>query len=174
MKVCKQMIDFHGSTLISQACRRALQLSESVTVVTGAYHHRIEAEINKHKVNIIYNENWQQGIASSLSMAVKREFNSDRLLVMYCHQPFIPASHYTNLKLRSDQEPKKIIATDVNGQFRIPAIFPHHLFYELTTLKGEESPDQIIDQHLTELASIPCEQAAFSVNSPEDMAKLRT
>ncbi|WP_144394943.1 nucleotidyltransferase family protein [Pleionea sediminis] len=174
LKVCKQMIDYHGNTLIAQACRRALSVSDNVTVVTGAYRHRVEAEVSKFNVNILYTENWKQGIAVSLAYAVKREFNVDRLLIMYCNQPFIPAEHYKALVEASKKEPKKIIASSVDGRLTIPAVIPHHLFYELTTLEKEETADLIIQDREAEVIAIDCPQAEFSVNTPADMAKLRS
>jgi len=171
--VCKQMIQYHDKTLIQNACYKASQLSKSVTVVTGAYHHRVEAEISHLPVDILFNENWESGVASSLSVAVKRQFNSDRILIMYCDQPFIPLDHYRSLIDLSNKEHKAIVATEYDDIFTIPAIFPHHLFYELTTTESDDPAADIINKHRSELRSVSCQKAAFSVDTAADMVSLK-
>lgn len=171
--VCKQMIQYHDRTLIQNACYKATQLSKSVTVVTGAYHHRVEAEISHLPVDILFNEDWSSGIASSLSVAIKRQFNSDRVLVMYCDQPYIPLTHYQSLIELSDKEKQVIVATEYDDIFSIPAIFPHHLFYELTTHESDDPALDVINKHMSELRSISCQKAAFSVDTAADMAALK-
>ncbi len=171
--VSKQMINFHGRTLIQLACDRALKLSSNVTVVTGANHHSIEASFAPLKVSKLYNPHWEKGIASSVGLAIKHEFNSQRVLIMHCDQPLIPEEHYQLLKEQSDNHPEKIIATEFDDRYIAPAIFPHRYFYELTTLKGEEGVDTVIEAHLDIVSSISCEQAAFSVDTPADMTTLQ-
>ncbi|NVJ50834.1 MAG: nucleotidyltransferase family protein [Gammaproteobacteria bacterium] len=171
--VSKQMIRYRDETLIAQSCRRALQLSQTVTVISGANRHSVEAEAHKFKVDVVYNPDWEQGLASSLALAVKHEFNCNRLLLMNCDQPLVPMLHYQSLVQKSNDQQDKIIATETNDRYWLPAVFPHRLFYELTTLKEDETPIQLIESHLTELSSLPCPQAAFSIDSPDDMRRLR-
>ncbi len=170
--VSKQMMKYKEKTLLSLACETALLLSPHVTVITGANHHIIEANVSSLGIDKLYNENWSSGIASSISLAFKHEFNSDRVLLMYCHQPLIPFAHYQTLSAKSVEQHEKIIATEFNNHYDLPAIIPHHLFYEFTTLKDDDSPDLIIRSHLSEVSSVTCEQAAQKIVTREDMALL--
>jgi len=171
--VSKQMIRYRDETLIAQSCRRALQLSSTVTLLSGANRHSVEAEAHKFKVDVLHNPNWEVGIANSIGLAVKHEFNSNRVLLMYCDQPLIPIFHYQALVEQSNQNPDKIVVTESENNYCLPAIFPHRFFYELTTLKDDETAIQLVESHLTEVTSIPCSQAAFSVDEPDDMRRLR-
>lgn len=172
--VSKQMMKFHGRTLVGMACERALKLSDNVTVITGGNHHTVESNIAELKVEKVYNPNWQTGIASSVALACKHEFNSKRMMLMYCHQPFIPFEHYQTLLSQAEKEPDKIIATEYQDHFGAPAIIPHRLFYELSTLKGDESPDVFIERHLSETSSVTCEEAAKMIAERSDMALLQS
>ncbi len=171
--VSKQMMKFHGRTLVTMACERALKLSENVTIITGGNHHTVESELSSLKVDKVYNPNWESGIASSVALACKHEFNSRRMMLMFCHQPLIPFDHYQTLLEQANNEPEKIIATEYNDHFGAPAIIPHRMYYELSTLKGDESPDVFISRHLSETRSVTCEDAAKMITERSDMALLQ-
>ncbi|NVJ60049.1 MAG: nucleotidyltransferase family protein [Gammaproteobacteria bacterium] len=171
--VTKQMINYHGVTLIAHACRRALQLSNNVTVITGANHHSVEAEAHKFKVDVVYNPKWEEGLANSVSLAIKHEFNAKHVLLMNCDQPLIPLDHYQALVEKSKIEADKIIATECDDVYQLPAVFPNRLFYELTTLQEDDSPDSVIQAHLAEVSSITHENAAFTVDTVDDMRRLK-
>jgi molybdenum cofactor cytidylyltransferase len=170
--VSKQMMTFHGRTLVAMACERALQLSEHVTIITGANHHRIESSIAHLKVSKLYNPEWSSGIASSIALACKHEFNARRMLLMYCHQPLIPFEHYRSLVQMASQEPDKIIATEYQNRFGVPAVIPQKFYYELSIQQGDEPPERFIERHLADTRSISCEAAGKMILERGDMALL--
>jgi molybdenum cofactor cytidylyltransferase len=170
--VSKQMMKLRGRTLVAMACERALQLSKHVTLISGAEHHRIEANIAHLRVSRVYNPHWSSGLASSVALACKHEFNSKKMLLIYCHQPLIPFEHFQKLVAKSEKEPGLIIATEFNDCFGLPAIIPQQFYYELSNLKGDESPEVFIESHLSQTRSISCETAGKKLITREDMSLL--
>src|SRR4051812_26945230 len=88
----KQNVNYKGETLLQLAIRNALAVSETILVVLGANRELIEFSIKDKPVDILYNSDWIEGMASSISLAAN-ELQSNYLqitsaLFMLCDQPF--------------------------------------------------------------------------------------
>lgn len=92
----KQLLAYEGESLLRHAARTALASScLPIIVVIGAHRERIEAEIADLPVEIIFNEAWAAGMASSIRawMEYLVAHAAPRAVVlMLCDQPHVSAS----------------------------------------------------------------------------------
>ncbi|MEA2328144.1 MAG: xanthine dehydrogenase accessory factor, partial [Thermoanaerobaculia bacterium] len=88
----KQLVEIDGQPLIRRAAEAALSAgSGSVHVVVGAEIDGVRAALNGLPVELIVNDAWREGVASSIRVAIETMERRDRpietLIVMLCDQP---------------------------------------------------------------------------------------
>lgn len=142
--ITKQLLKYNGVTLLKRACNKALEITENVFVVLGCEKEACEKEIKELNVNILFNENYEKGIGSSISYGIKHTNNYKNTLIMLCDQPFITKKHLINLKNHINNE--TIIATkyDHANSSTVPAIFPDKYYNKLLKLNEDKGAKAII------------------------------
>src|SRR4051812_32295917 len=76
----KQLLHFNNKTLLQHAIDEAIDAgAEPVIVVSGANADEISKDINQEQVQIVLNERWQEGMASSIvaGMHAAITYNND-------------------------------------------------------------------------------------------------
>ncbi len=148
----KQLLTIKGKTLISCVIEQTLQINKAkVYCVLGAYFDQINAYIEQYPITIINNQNWSEGIGSSLSFGIKHimsdDYNTDAVLIVLADQPDIDAS-YLNLLINTYKNEN---ATIVSGQYNdkpgVPALFDKTLFNQLSALKGHKGAQALINSN---------------------------
>ncbi|MEW7291755.1 nucleotidyltransferase family protein [Aquimarina sp. 2304DJ70-9] len=148
----KQLLPWHGTTLIGHAIKEALQVeTSSVFVVLGAYYDLIYKEVCNFPVTILEHPNWKMGMGSSIRFGVKTatqdKLTFDAVLISLIDQPLIDAVHLEALISKYNANPESIVATDLGGRTGAPAIFPASCFDELSMLKSDYGARYIIEKH---------------------------
>ena len=74
----KQLLEFEGKTLIQRSLEKAINTGIPVIVILGAGKDEIVPTIQDYSVQIAINENWANGISSSLIAGLRyaRSINS--------------------------------------------------------------------------------------------------
>ena len=172
----KQLVNAHGRFLLEKAIENALESGlEDVYVVLGASFEQVKASVKHLPVSIIRNEQWQEGIGSSISCGIRtiqREGNYDAVLIMLCDQLHITAHHLQALIVAFQHKKASIIATTYGNQIGVPALFDHQYFAHLQKLSGDIGAKKILHQYHESLHPIPFERAIIDVDTPEDLEKL--
>lgn len=119
---------------------------------------------------ILENENWKDGLASSIHVATKfaKEEHASHLLLLVCDQPFVSTKLLKALWLLSEQNPKSIIACKYKDTSGIPAIFPAHSFDALEQLSGDKGAKGIIQQN-PESVFLDFADGDIDIDTPEDL-----
>ena len=138
----KQLLIYKKETLLRNSVKKAIQISNNVFVVLGHKKEECENELKDLDINIIYNENYQQGMGSSLALGVNHTKDFDYTMVMLCDQPFIPLSHYQSLKWSILNE--NIIASLYGEKPKVPAIFPKKFYNEISKLKADFGAKELL------------------------------
>src|SRR5580658_920487 len=69
----KQLVRFEGQLLVARVIAAATELTGSaVSVVLGAHASQIAAHLPSGSASILVNRGWQEGIGSSIRLAVSR------------------------------------------------------------------------------------------------------
>ena len=166
--ITKQLINFNNESFIRNSVKKALNISKNVFVVLGHKNNQCEEEIKDLPVNIIYNEDYKKGIGSSISFGISHTINYSHTLILLCDQPFIPISHYINLK--NSIENNKIIASYYNDTLAVPAIFPKNIYPELLELKEDKGAKMILNKYNPLLIKLS-KDLALDIDSKSDIKK---
>src|ERR1035437_6793844 len=93
----KQNLIYKGQTLLQGAIETAVASAcEPVIIVLGANENVIRQSIEGSNATIVYNADWQEGMASSIRVGItalkKINPESDAVILMLCDQPFVDTS----------------------------------------------------------------------------------
>lgn len=175
----KQLVEFHGQSLLRRAVATALSCEcEHTIVVLGSRAEEIAGELDDTSIEIVVNAEWANGIASSLKAGLKRLTESDpppdAVIIMLSDQPFVNERTIRSLIDAYRASGKLIIASEYDGVFGVPALFDREVFDELLALEGDAGARVVIRQSPPErIATIRAPEAAFDVDTPEDHQRLR-
>lgn len=169
----KQLLEFNGKTLIQNAVENAVNSeAELVCVVLGANAEKINSEIENPQIEIVFNENWQSGMASSLQKGLRKllevDSNLSAVLVQLCDQPLITTKILNQLIHKFQQENHLIVASEYEETIGVPAIFEKSLFNELLELKSTEGAKKVILKHLDSVKQISIPEAALDIDTDKD------
>ncbi|PUE65097.1 nucleotidyltransferase family protein [Arcobacter caeni] len=162
----KQLLKYQDESLIKIAVKKALKISSDVFVVLGHEKEQCMKELKDFNINIVINENYHQGMGTSISKAIKYTQDFENSMIMLCDQPFIPTSHYEELK--SSLISEVIIASKYNNNSLVPAIFPKKYYEELLKLNEDKGAKSLLNKHshiTLELSS----EMAIDIDTSEDV-----
>lgn len=142
----KQLAVVDGKALIEHVQIVLLEsTADEVIVVLGCNHTEIEKHILP-EFTAINNDNWEEGIGSSVRLAVQSAFSADatHLLLLVCDQPYVSTCLIDRILSTSKFEESKIIACRYGDTFGVPALFPREYFASLNELKGDKGAKSVI------------------------------
>lgn len=171
----KQLVKYKGNSLLNHAINTLLETGiNDVFVVLGANRNRIASSIHSSEVITIYNDQWRDGMGSSLSAGIRAlEFDDqiEAVLVILSDQPKITAAHY-NALVSSSKEKEQIVCSAYDGAIGVPAIFPRSCFRDLKALTGDKGARPVIDSYENKI-SIPCADCGIDIDTPDDLINLQ-
>lgn len=128
----KQLLTRNGETLVHRAVRLAAATHPArLLVVIGAHAALIAEALRTCECDVIRNDAWQEGLASSLHAAARSIAGfAGPVLVLGCDQPALEAEHLARLLQGAHDSPVHAAATLHAGLPGIPAIVPAAWFAE--------------------------------------------
>ena len=138
----KQLLVYHGKSLLQHATLAALQTNlQPVVVVTGANSGVIKKQIKGIKVSMAENKDWQEGMASSLrcglAAVLKIKPETDGIIFMVCDQPHVTESVLRCLLKAQQETGLPVVASSYENKLGTPALFHKSFFAGLMKLKGD-------------------------------------
>ncbi len=170
----KQLARLGAQSMVERAAALALGCCEAgVVVVSGAYAAAVEAALIKLPVQVVRNEAWAEGLASSLrsGLAAMPE-DAGACLILLCDQPAITATDLAGLVAAWRAAPEHMAAACYGGAAGVPAVFPRSSWPALAQLRGDQGGRRL-------LAAAPCltmvdmPAAARDIDSPADLERLQ-
>ena len=148
-----------------------------VIVVLGANSGLVSKEIDKTKAYIIENNEWEEGMASSVRIGLSTLLqifpSADAVIFMVCDQPYVSASLLNDLINTQVETYKTIVTCNYGEAVGPPALFHRSLFSELMELKGDAGARKIIEQHKDEVATVPFAKGNIDIDTEEDYEALK-
>src|SRR4028118_1409658 len=175
----KQLLAYRGCSFIRHMAEVAIaSVCQPIAVVLGANAERIKPEISQLPVQIVENQQWAEGMSSSIRVGHEALLgvnqNLDAVAIALCDQPFVSSQTLNQLIEEYHLTGKPIIASEYTGTLGVPVLFRHTLFSELMALKSNEGAKQIIKKHIHEVFSVPFPDGAIDIDTPNDYEKLQT
>lgn len=173
----KQLVEYHNKTLLQHVIDTItpFHLNPSILVL-GANSDQIRKLINPKNVTVLYNENWSEGIASSIRLGVSESMtlneSLDGILFLLSDQPFVASDLIEKLIDKYLNGNQRITACSYKGNVGVPAIFAKDFFPQLLKLTGDVGAKKIIKQNSESVETITFEHGSFDVDTEEDVHKL--
>jgi len=172
----KQLLMYEGETLLARSVRLACEAGVApVLVVVGADAELIGAAVPADKAAVVMNQEWEQGIASSIHAGVKAlDEAALGVLILACDQPRLSAEHLRGLiETFAAQSAPSIVASTYAGVVGIPAVFPREAFANLLALRGDKGARALLMQPPCALVALPFEGGEVDIDQSDDLARLR-
>lgn len=156
----KQLVEIEGQSLVRRAAEAALSAGTgSVHVVVGAEVPRVRKTLEDLPVELVINEAWKEGMASSIRAAIdaieRRERPVETIILMLCDQPGVSGDVLRRLldAYRASRAP--VVASRYPEGPGVPALFHAELFPALKSLDGDIGARQLIRHLDREVVTIP-------------------
>jgi molybdenum cofactor cytidylyltransferase len=170
----KQLVRLRGEPVLHQiAANAAFVAGQSVSVVLGAHAQEIGSALRQRSVNIVINRGWEEGIASSIRVAVQTAPPaSSALLLLLADQVAVTADDLRRLHASWRRHPVLIAAALYGGAPGLPAIFPRWAFDNLLSLRGDRDPRAVLRKSIDHVVRVPMANAGIDLDTPEDLLQL--
>ena len=173
----KQLLKYKGKSLLQHAADAAIGTGlNPVFVITGARTEMMEKELVNYPVHLVYNESWEEGMASSIRCGVETAKRIrpevDGILFMVCDQPFADTVVLNELIARQKETGMPIAACVYDDIIGTPAIYHKSIFSELMSLKGDIGAKKIISAHKDYLATISFNSGITDIDTATDYENL--
>ena len=168
----KQLEQYEGMSLAASAMRKAEAVcGECSVLVTGKDWRDVADTCAPLAGYFVINTDYEQGLASSIACGVRSVAESaDAILLMLADLPLVTTEHLTNLIGAWAESPQAIVASAFEDTLGPPIVFPRADFDALMQLTGDRGARPIIEAHKERVQAISCEEAAFDIDRPEDLA----
>jgi len=165
----KQLLPWQGKTLLQLAVQTALAITTQPVVVTGANADQLVAGLNHNEVQIVFNPEWQQGIATSIRCGLQALLNRtpvpNHVIFMVCDQPFITTRLLLDLINEQQNSRRPIVASAYGDTLGIPALFDATMFPQLLDLQGDMGAKKIIQRYGDKVASVAFPEGKIDIDT---------
>jgi molybdenum cofactor cytidylyltransferase len=174
----KQLLPFRGTTLIKHVVKQAIVAGiGGVNVVLGCCAAEISSQLADIEAYIFFNEGWQEGMGSSirngLGDVLRRNPNTNGVMILVVDQPFVSAAHLRSLAARYREGQATIVASAYENTFGVPILVGEVRFDRLLGLKGDEGGKKIFSPFSPKVARVPFPGGSLDIDTEEDLATLR-
>lgn len=172
----KQLLRFHGETLVRRTVRISIEAGFSPIIVIAPAALRLSSELDGLSAGIVEIQSSQEGVAGSLKAGIRclKDRQSSAAAVLLCDQPLITADDLRKLKIEFESSGKPIAAAAYEQELGVPAIFSSSLFTRLLELTGDVGARSVIRGMRENCSAVAMPSAAFDVDTPDDAARLRS
>ncbi len=172
----KQLATLNGEPLLLRAIQAATEAGLTpILVILGANAAQIQTRCNLNHTQVILNDHWQEGMASSIQAGIRAlpEY-SEGVILLTCDQPAVDAAHLREL-FHAGTQSKAPVASQYEaepGQKRrgVPAYFPSTHFPKLLLLNGDAGARSL----LASANSIELKFGEVDVDTPQALLRART
>jgi molybdenum cofactor cytidylyltransferase len=173
----KQLLEYHGKTLLAHAIHEAANSNaDAVVVILGKDANLFKKEIDEKKVRVATNTSWEEGMASSLRLGLDTLFEDkpyiDAVIFMVCDQPHISSSILNELITTQQKTTKQIVTCNYGDSLGPPALFHKKYFAELMKLSGDAGARKIIGQNMNDVTTILFPEGKIDIDTKEDYDEL--
>ena len=169
----KQLLKYDHKNLLQRTIDAAVSSNaDPVVIVLGANADQISKEIDRSKINVVINTEWEEGMASSVRNGLNELLfispSIDAVILMVCDQPHISSELINDVIDKQKESGKTIVTSNYGETFGPPALFHKSLFHELMQLKGDVGARKIIQHHSDEVATVLFTKGKIDIDTKED------
>jgi molybdenum cofactor cytidylyltransferase len=173
----KQLLEFEGVTLLAHVAKVACQSNiHPVILVLGANEDLIRKSLEMPQLDIVTNENWETGMASSIVKGIcyiKEKYPKvDGVIIVVGDQPYLNETQIHQLINSQNKTGLPIAACSYAGIIGTPALFYKSVFPELLGLNGDVGAKKIIEKRMQDVVTISFDNGVIDIDTEEDYMNL--
>jgi len=173
----KQLLCYQGKNLLQHTIDIAHESRTGpILVVLGSNIDEIKTKLDKNFLEIIENQDWESGMASSIICGInallKLYPDTEASILMVCDQPFVNVQLLHQLIKKYEESGKSIVASNYENTNGTPALFHKKHFHELSALKGDFGAKYMIKKYDESLHAIPFDKGSIDIDTIEDYKNL--
>lgn len=173
----KQLLTFQSKPMLQYVIDMVVPFQFIPTVlVLGAHSEEILKDTDPKKSVIVINQNWNEGIGSSIrlgvSEAIKMNDSLENILFLLADQPYVTTALIKQLADQHSDKKECITACRYNDSIGVPAIFSSDYFESLQSLRGDSGAKKIISQNIDKVKTILFRRGDVDIDTDEDYENL--
>jgi len=157
----KQLIRICDETLVERTVRICREAGcQPVVVVLGAAADQVRSACSLDEAVVVVNENWQEGMASSISRGLSAlDPGVEGCVITTCDMPAVSQDHLRRLAATGE-----LTASAYAGRQGAPAYFPRSVLPQLAALCGDMGARDLLKQ----CPAIPLAGGELDIDTPQD------
>jgi molybdenum cofactor cytidylyltransferase len=176
MGKAKMLLPYHATNILSNLIEEIKATHPAgICLVTGYFHQQIKEVIQDQLVQVVFNEQWNSGMAGSiqsgLSCLLKDHPDLDAVLIVVSDQPFLNRNIIRKLLEEQAITGKGIVAAGYAAIKGTPVLFQQKYFSELQNLRGDKGARAILQVHPEDIATVAFPLGELDIDTPEDYEK---
>lgn len=173
----KQLLTYQGKTLLNRLIENVQTAVDlPITLVLGAHSQTIQDQLPNDKINIVVNNEWQEGMGGSIKCGLAQMLQSnpkmDGIMILVCDQPFITGQSIQDLLQLQQAKQLPMAACYYADILGTPALFHQTMFPALLALNGDVGAKKIINSRPQEVVKLHFEQGVVDIDTMEDYQQL--
>lgn len=169
----KQLLPIAESTLIELAIKTALEARvAAIYCVLGANIDKIRSKIEDYSIEIIENNEWQNGLGKSIAVGtaaiLNKEPQTEGIFILLADQPWVDGVYLEMMISSFEDRPDAIIASDYGGFYGVPAIFPKEYFNQIKELDGDYGAKELLNLHKLPIVAVKSPEKLDDIDTPAD------
>lgn len=170
----KQLLPFHGSTLVRYLAEQALASNaHHVRVVVGAHQDVVRDQLSDLIVTVVEHKHWSGGLSTSIQagLATLPEI-ADSVILMLGDQPRVTADHLTALIEKQHESGKGLVASRYQQTPGVPALFTRRYFRDLLNLRGDAGAKTVLLLRAEDVALVDLPGGEVDIDTEADWRRL--
>jgi molybdenum cofactor cytidylyltransferase len=156
----KLLMPFDGKPMVNHVLNAAMDSNlDHTCVVVGHDASKIKTLIGKKRIQIVENESWTSGMASSIVAGVQQLNKYDGILILLGDMPLV-SSELIN-EIINHGTPDKIVVPAKKGRQGNPVFFGSKFMYDLMRLEGDRGAKSLIQKNRSLVMEIEVQSDAI-------------
>lgn len=173
-KRVKQLLPWHGKTLVENAVDIAVKSNVNETmVVLGARAQVIRPFVEKSSARVVINPQWAGGHSTSIRAGLNALAPGiDAAMFINADQPLLMTNAVNAIVQRYRETDAAIIAAEYAGRRGSPVLFDRKYFAELANLEGEQGGRELLAKYPVERVEFADARLGIDVDTLDEYEKL--
>jgi len=173
----KQLLDWEGGTILQRVLENlSRSLVDEVILVLGHEADRIIQKVDTHKVKVVINRNYKEGMITSIQQGlINLNDKVEAFFIVLADQPGVGPEVVDRLisEFRRGSPQKSIILPTYRGRRGHPALFSAKYREEALRFKGDVGFRQVLQEHPEEILTVEMDTDSIlqDIDTPDDYQK---
>ncbi len=173
----KQLLDWEGRTILQRVLENLSRSQvDEVILVLGHEAKRIQQTLDTHKVKVVINRNYKEGMITSIQQGlINLDDKVEAFFIVLADQPAVGPEVFDRLigEFRQASPQKSIVLPTFHGRRGHPALFGAKYKKEALRIAGDVGFRQVLQEHPEEILTVEMDTDSIlqDIDTPDDYRK---